>query len=59
MAECEECGGRLRKGHRHEDPRDQRITELCLCTGCYRNALEELIDELQGQLDALPKPRKP
>ncbi len=58
MTECNECGRRISKASRHNDPRDERFTEEWLCVDCCRGALEEMLDEIQSRLDALPPARK-
>jgi hypothetical protein len=47
MAKCQDCEEKKAK---HHDPRDPPLdTEICLCTGCYDNALSDMESDLHLQ----------
>lgn len=53
-ANCPDCGGAVKHTSKlYIDPRTPPLaTGLCLCPLCYRNAIQERIDDLTIELES-------
>lgn len=54
--QCQDCGEKV--GKLYNDPGDPPLdTEPCLCASCVETAIDERIEELQGEIDSLEASR--